>query len=316
MTGEHRKALVIGANGQDGSYLCETLCARGYDVVAVGRQAQPRWPSPSGIYRYVSCDIADTTMLEDLLRETAPDMVFHFAAIHGAAGFDYEAVWRQVHLVNTLSVHAILEYIRAVRPGCGLVYASSAKVFGTPLPAHITEATPRQSTCIYSITKNAANGLIDYYRARHGAQASVLYLFNHESSRREAGYFIPRIADALTRAKADGGKTGLHTLDFACDWGDAREYMEITADIGERGLGEDYVLSTGRTWTGREMVTQLFARHGLDHAKHLTEKAAPATQPVALYHADNARLKARLCRVPERSILDVFDDMLQQMPAP
>ena len=35
MTGNPpRKALVLGVNGQDGSYLAEQLCARGLDVTA------------------------------------------------------------------------------------------------------------------------------------------------------------------------------------------------------------------------------------------------------------------------------------------
>lgn len=305
-------ALVLGANGQDGSYLCEILCARGFDVVGAGRQSAPRWPAPAGAYRYRPCDIADPAAVTALLRDTAPDIVFHFAAIHGAAGFDYEAAWAELHQVNTVSVHAVLAYIRTEKSGCGLVYASSAKVFGTPLPGRIDETTPRISADLYSITKNAAHALIDYYRARHSVRASVLYLFNHESVRRPSNYFIPRIAAALNKARSGGGKSEIHSLDFACDWGDAREYMEIAADIAERGLGEDYVLATGKTWTGLEMVGQLFARHGLDHAGHIAEIAPGGGQK--FYQASNARLKEKLGRVPRRSILDVFDDFLAGAP--
>ena len=70
------------------------------------------------------CDIADIDALSRILAEERPDLIFHFAAIHGPAGFDYEAVWRQAHLVNTISVHAALEYVRTGNPDCGLVYAS------------------------------------------------------------------------------------------------------------------------------------------------------------------------------------------------
>jgi GDPmannose 4,6-dehydratase len=305
------KALVLGANGQDGSYLCEILCARGFDVVAVGRQPQSRWPVAGSHFRYRACDIADMDALAALLRETAPDIVFHFAAIHGPAGFDYEAVWRQAHQVNTLSVHGVLDYIRTVNHGCGLVYASSAKVFGSPPPAQVDEDTPRLSTDIYAITKNAAHALIDHHRARHGAQASVLYLFNHESVRRDPSFFIPRVAEALANAlSGKGGKTSLYTLDFACDWGDAREYMDIAADIGERGLGQDYVLATGKTWMGRDMVDALFRQYGLNHADHIaTIASGPAPD---LYRASNSRLQGVLGRAPERSVLDVIADMLRE----
>jgi GDPmannose 4,6-dehydratase len=309
MEGAARKALVLGGNGQDGSYLSEILVSRGHDVTAVARQPQPRWPVADPRYRYRACDIADTSALEALLDDVRPGIIFHFAAIHGAAGFDYAPVSQVAHLVNTQSVRAVLDHVRRDNPACGFIYASSAKVFGAPLPARISEQTPRVSTCVYSSTKNAAHDLIDEYRARHGLAASVLYLFNHESPRRSADYFTPRIAKALARARRDGGKTELQTLDFACDWGDAREYMGIAADIGERGLGEDYVLASGKTWTGREMVAALFARHGLDYRDHLVETAAAASSPVALYHADVGKLRGRLGRTPRRSVLDVLDEM-------
>jgi GDPmannose 4,6-dehydratase len=302
------KALVLGVNGQDGSYLAEALCARGHAVIGAGRQDKARWPR-EGI-AYSQCDIADPDALLGLLRGVAPGIVFHMAAIHGAAGFSYESVWRQAHAVNTLSVQAILEYIRNEKPSCGLVYASSAKAFGPDMPARIDEDSPRRSTCIYTVTKNATRDLIDYYRVRHGVAASVLYLFNHESPRRPKEYFVPRVAGALAAALAGKAPTSLLSLDFVSDWGDAREYMDIAIDVAEHGLGQDYIVATGQTWTGRDMVRQLFARRGLDYVAHVTE-TKPVSGPVSQYRADNARLRAHIGRVPTHSVLDVCEDILR-----
>lgn len=310
-----RTALVLGANGQDGSYLCEALCAREYVVTAVGRQPKARWPIAVSNYTYRACDIADMTALAALLSGTRPGAVFHVAAIHGPAGFDYEAVWESAHQVNTLSVHAVLDHIRRENPGCGLVYASSSKVFGSPMPALVDETSPRLSTCIYSTTKNAAHSLIDYYRARHGVAASALYLFNHESPRRDAAFFIPRVAAALAAARAGTGpKSRLQTLDFTADWGDAREYMDLSIDVAERGLGADYVMATGISWNARQMVETVFRRNGLDYAAHIETAvngpAAPATQAV------NKRLLHAIGRAPSHSILDVVEELASHRAAP
>ena len=300
--------LVLGVNGQDGSYLAEALRARGHAVTGAGRQESARWPR-EGV-RYVQCDIANPDAVLGLLRTTAPDIVFHVAAIHGAAGFSYEAVWRQAHAVNTISVHGILDYIRRENPSCGLVFASSAKVFGPDMPRRIDEDSPRRSTCIYTITKNAARELIDYYRIRHKVAASVLYLFNHESPRRLPEFFIPRLASALATARAGSGPTPIHALDFSSDWGDAREYMEIAIDVAERGLGKDFILATGKTWTGRELAAELFARHKLDYRTHITE-TNPASGAPPVWRADIARLTAHIGRAPARSVLDVCEDILR-----
>ncbi|MFN3077959.1 MAG: GDP-mannose 4,6-dehydratase, partial [Alphaproteobacteria bacterium] len=92
------RALVLGVNGQDGSYLAEALLRRGYEVAGCGRQAQSRYlpESTTARFRYHRLDLTDAPALEGLLTALDPDVVFHFAAIHGAAGFAYEPLWGDV----------------------------------------------------------------------------------------------------------------------------------------------------------------------------------------------------------------------------
>ena len=90
------------------------------------------------------------------------------AAIHGSAGYAYEASWREALAVNVGSVHACLEHMRRRCPAARLFYPSSLKVFGDPPPSEIDEETPRIGSCLYSITKNAATDLIHQYRADMG----------------------------------------------------------------------------------------------------------------------------------------------------
>src|ERR1041384_4555399 len=95
-----RSALVLGVNGQDGSYLAERLLARDYSVIGIGRQAQSRYVEPDTRFRYVALDLVDVAALERLLATIAPDLAFQVAAVHGASGFRYEPVWQQMMAVN------------------------------------------------------------------------------------------------------------------------------------------------------------------------------------------------------------------------
>ena len=52
------RSLVLGVNGQDGSYIAEVLLERGHKVVGVGRQAASRWVDPAR-FDYVPLDAAD-----------------------------------------------------------------------------------------------------------------------------------------------------------------------------------------------------------------------------------------------------------------
>ena len=107
-SGHERTTLVLGVNGQDGSYLAETLLAKGYRVVGVGRQQESRWVDPErDNFEYVECDLMDLDAFEVVLRSVVPHFAFHFAAVHGSSGFPYEDVWKAAHVVNTLSLHAL-----------------------------------------------------------------------------------------------------------------------------------------------------------------------------------------------------------------
>jgi len=309
---QHR-ALVLGVNGQDGSYLAESLLARGWSVHGVGRQAESRWLGDTRDFSYHELDLTDIDAFSTLLKALQPDFIFHMAAVHGASGFPYESHWKEAHAVNTLAAHAVLEYLRANAHNAAMIYASSSKVFGLELPAVVTESSPRTSSCIYSTTKNAATDLIRYYRLRHRVRASVIWTFNHESPRRGGEYFIPNIVNILANSILDPGFVGrIGTLQFASDWGDAAEYMDILTDIAEKLPGEDFILASGTTWAAKEFVDALFQRYQLCSQVHLIEQqlASPVTSPPD-WHADLSTLRNKLGRIPQRGILQVCDEILK-----
>ena len=300
-------ALVLGVNGQDGSYLAEALLARGYGVIGVGRQDGSRYVAPSAAFRYQSLDLTVTGPLGRLLAQCQPDMVFHMAAIHGASGFQYEPVWGDMMAVNVVSLHTVLEYARINNPQMRVVYASSAKIFGAQLRGELDETVPHQASCLYSIGKIASMELIQLYRRQHKIQAGSLILFNHESPRRPASYFIPIIAGSIAAAKADpSAKVQVKTLDFQTDWSSAKELMDIAVDVAERAPDQDFVMASGATWHGRAMVEAAFARHGLDYRHHVTE-TLPRQDPGPAFHASIARMGQCLNRQPQQTVLDVVD---------
>jgi GDPmannose 4,6-dehydratase len=304
-------ALVLGVDGQDGSYLAEHLLDRGRAVVGVGRREAPRYVEQgrSG-FTYVSMDLTDLDGLDRLLEEHRPESLCHFAAVHGPAGFAYEPRWKELHAVNVAVTHGLLEHLRTRAPGGHLLFPSSAKVFGAVLPSRVSEATPRQSTCLYSLTKNTSHELIEHYRDLHGVRATVVHLFNHESPRRPGGFLIPMLVDAAARGLSGGGeKTELRTLDFHANWGDAREYMALCADLLDRRVGEDLIMAHDTTWYGADFAEALFARHGLEYRDHLD--VLDFGKRSSGFRVDTARLEAALGKRPVRDILEVCDEILR-----
>jgi GDPmannose 4,6-dehydratase len=305
------RSLVIGVNGQDGSFLAENMLRRGYSVVGIGRDDSSRYVNPTRGFTYEKLDVLDLGALEGLLRRVAPDVVFHFAAVHGAAGFEYEPIWRDMMAVNVLSLHVLLEHARLRGRSMRIVYAGSAKIFPTPLSGTIDEATPARATCLYSIGKIASRELVMQYRERHGVAATNLIFFNHDSARRPPGYFLPTIAAAIAGAKEDRSfKSRVKTLDFRIDWSAAPELMDLAIDLAERSDVAEVVMASGRTWHGRVAVERLFERHGLDSRDHIVE-ALPRSEPGPEFRVDIARLVAAAGRRPQCQLSDIVDPMVE-----
>lgn len=305
-----KKAVVIGANGQDGTFLVKHLLQKNYLVMGIGRQMGPRVPINFPQFTYYQADLNQADVLSGPLTSFKPDLIFHFAAVHTSAGGDYESQLDSVLKVNVGSVHTALEHIRS-NPDCRFIYASSAKVFGNPLPSFIDETTHKTNQCLYSISKNTAFHIIDYYRNKYKLFASVVFLFNHESELRPANFFISKILDCLAAAVRNPTHiTEINTLNFHCDWGSAEEFMDIVVDIIEKAPSEDFVLATGNCTYARDLVAHLFSNYGLSYDHNFLEKFPFDDSPERSYKVDNSKLNRLLQRTPTVDIFDVCKNIL------
>ena len=218
--------------------------------------------------------------------------------------------------VNVLALHVLLEHARTRRRDLRIIYASSAKLFGSPLVGLIDEESPRTATCLYGIGKLASSSLIEQYRERHDVAAANLYLFNHELIRRPADFFVPTIVRGIAAARCDRrARTSLRTLSFRMDWSSAIELMDIAVDAAERAPGRDFVLASGKTWHARDAVNAAFHRYGLDYRDHICETAAPC-DPGPDFKVSLARLEGAVGRAPARDFLAIVDEMLSATVPP
>jgi GDPmannose 4,6-dehydratase len=307
-------ALILGVNGQDGSYLAEALLRRGFSVVGIGRDSASRFVPAGPAFRYASLDLTDQDGLARLIHQANPDIAFHVAAVHGAigSGFTYEAYWQTMMQVNVFALHSLLEHARTANQAMRIVYAGSAKVFPTPWVGSIDLMTPMRATCLYGIGKLAARDLLSQYRAMHGVRGTNLILFNHDSARRPPHFLLPILAAAIARAKTDASaRQALRTLNFTIDISAADEIMDMLAEAAARdALGEEHVVASGQSIDARRFVTDLFARYGLNAADHLVEDE-PAKAPPASYAPNIGSFASAAGKQPTKSAFDIVGDILK-----
>jgi GDPmannose 4,6-dehydratase len=311
------RALVLGVNGQDGSYLAQALLARGDQVVGVGRQAASRYVQDHPRFTYTAADLADERQVAALVRSVEPECIYHFAAVHGptGSGFTYEPVFADMLGVNVAALHVALEYARTRNRGARIFYAGSSKVFASPLAGRIDETRPMQVSCLYSLGKLAARDLMRLYARDHGVQATNLILFNHDSPRRPADYLLPMLAQTIARAKVDPRHTlRVRTLDFWADWSAAEELMEIVADLSAAPFAPEVILASGQAVYARSAVAELFASHGLKADDHIVEDRPTRAQASAGFQVRLDRLE-ELARRPSKTMFDVVSELFEAQPA-
>lgn len=310
--GYQKKILVLGVNGQDGSFIAESQIALGNFVYGVGRQSTSRWVNPCNNFKYVELNLTNLKSLKNLLNSILPDLIFHFSAVHGPSGYDYESVWNDMHTVNMLTIHLILEHIKSKNTKSKLIYASSSKTLSFN-DQEILEDTPKISNCLYTITKNTAYELILYYRNKYEIDASTIWLFNHESLRRPEGYFVHKITDIVVSVLKDKKfYCDIGDLNFWCDWGDAKEYMHIISFSISKIKHHDFLLSTGETLNAQIHCKELFSQFDLnieDHVKIYTS-TDNLTNIKPPWVAKPKKLKMMCGISPENNFLDICKEII------
>ncbi len=274
-----RRALITGITGQDGSYLCELLLAKGYEVHGLIRRSssfntariEPFYKDPHlqdtrMLLHYG--DLTDGTSLSCLVKEIMPDEVYNLAAqSHVRVSFDMPVYSVQVGAVGTLQ---LLEALRAAGNGAKFYQASSSEMYGQVAETPQTEKTPFHPRSPYACAKVFSYWQTVNYREAYGMFACNGILFNHESPRRGETFVTRKITRAATRIKEGlQKKLYLGNLDARRDWGFAGDYVEAMWLMLQQDEPDDFVIATGETRSVREFVEEVFAQLDLDWREHV-----------------------------------------------
>jgi GDPmannose 4,6-dehydratase len=273
------RALITGITGQDGSFLTELLLEKGYEVYGIIRRSSsfntdridhlyqdPHEPETR--LRLVYGDLNDSSSLNTILRQTAPDEIYNLGAqSHVRVSFDVPEYTGEVTGLGTVR---ILEAIReaGIRPK--FYQASSSELFGKVLETPQTERTPFYPRSPYGCAKAYAYWITVNYRESYGLFACNGILFNHESERRGETFVSRKITRAATRIKLGlQEKLYLGNLDARRDWGYARDYVEAMWLMMQAAEPDDFVIATGETHSIREFLDEAFGYLNLDWNKYV-----------------------------------------------
>jgi GDPmannose 4,6-dehydratase len=315
-----KTALIIGANGQDASYLAEFLIEKNYTVHGtIRRNSVPESQTTriqhlhdKDLITLHYADLTDPISIETVIQKLQPHEIYHLAAqSHVQISFDLPQYTLDVNGGGTL---AVLEAVRRFSPHSKVYHAATSEMFGNSadMDGFQRETTPMVPVSPYGCAKLYAHTLCRNYAQSYGMFVCSGILFNHESPRRGINFVTNKVA--LQAAKIHLGmadKLVLGNLDAKRDWGHAKDYVEGMWLMLQQETPDSYVLATGETRSVREMVNYVFNRVDLDINKYV-QTADKYCRPEELHYLRGDASKARtvLGWNPKISFSSMMDEMV------
>lgn len=270
-TENHKRALITGVTGQDGSYLAELLLEKGYEVHGVIRRSSTDYREriahledhPHFHLHYG--DLGDSMSILNIVSRVRPDELYNLAAqSHVQVSFDVPEFTADIDATGVLRV---LEAVRlcGLQDTCRIYQASTSELYGKVEEVPQRETTPFHPYSPYAVAKQYGFWIVKEYREAYGMFCCSGILFNHESERRGETFVTRKITLAAARiAQGRQEKLYLGNLSSLRDWGYAKDYVECMWLILQNRKPEDFVIATGVQHSVREFCRLAFHYAGIE----------------------------------------------------
>jgi len=324
-----KKALVTGVTGQDGSYLAESLLAKGYKVYGlIRRSSTDTTERTRGFihhphFEFIEGDITDASCMSRIVSGIKFDEIYNLAAMsHVGTSFDQPMTTCSIDAIGPLN---ILEAIRQFSPKTKYYQASTSELFGDTLDAPQSESTAFNPNSPYAVAKLYAHHLVALYRRAYNIFACAGILFNHESERRGETFVTRKITkyvamlqrwmdvnDGFPKVDVDVFPLALGNIEAKRDWSHAIDMVEGMWMMLQHESPDDYVLGSGETHSVKDFLELAFGTIGLSYKDYVVvDPKFYRPADVNLLHADPSKAKTVLGWNPTISFGEMIDMMVQ-----
>lgn len=274
-----KKALVLGATGQDGSYMIDLLLKKNYEVHGLYRKSSVG--NTNSINHLIDNnkifnkrfflhkgDLLDTVSLNNIINSINPNEIYNFAD-QDHVGWSYE-IPSYSFRTTALSVIEIFEILRKNKKKIKYFQPISSNIFGETSNFKQNEKTVPEPNSIYALAKTTALYASKMYSKVYKLHICGAIFFNHESPKRHSDYVSKKIVQNVCEI-FHGKKKYIYlgNIKSKIDWGYAKEYVEYAWKIMQKKKPDFYVIGSGKNNSVEYFVKKCFEYVGLNYKKYI-----------------------------------------------
>lgn len=316
------RALVTGAGGFVGQWLCKALLREGWQVAATTIGTLPPVGTLSGSelsaihWRAIDLRLGaeERRSFRALLEAQPPDAIFHLAAVsfQPAAGRDRATALGVNVGALALLLDGLQEPRRAGVLDPVLLVIGSGEQYGR----HPAEAQPLPETAacapltFYGATKLGQEAVALSAFRSDGVRVIATRSFNHSGAGQAPQFLLPALVQRAVAARRDGTAVSIGNTETVRDFLHVEDVVAAYISLVARGTpGEVYNVCSGSGVRVGELAAEVLAATGVRTAPQ-PDPALQRTVDVPMLVGDPGKLRAATGWTPRRSRTDIITDLL------
>lgn len=302
------RVLITGASGFAGGYLARECVRDGDEVVGVSRSGQ----IPDGCGDGRALDLLDGEGVQAIVRDVAPDVVYHLAAL-SSVGRSWDEPSRTLSDNVAMAVN-LLEALRFEAPTSRVVWVSSCEVYGAPDSLPVAEDAPLKPANPYAVSKTTGELLARVYIDAYGLDLVLARPFNHAGPGQRSMFILSSLARQAAEAVLSGNDsfeilTG--NPDTCRDFTDVRDVVRAYRLLATGDEPAVYNVSSGRSISAADQVRLLAELVAPIQVRHVVDPDRVRAHEVMDLRGDHDRLTAATGWRPEIPLRETMSDTIE-----
>jgi GDP-4-dehydro-6-deoxy-D-mannose reductase len=313
------RALVTGAAGFAGQWLCRELLHSGWDVW--GTRLDDALPDgaldadSAKSVRWWSGDLRAADSAHEMIGAARPDAIFHLAGIAHVPSANADPAGTLD--VNVIVAARILGDVRTRRATGTLdpvvIVVGSGEQYGRHEAAELplTESAAQNPMGVYAASKAAQEVLALEAHRTGGVRVIAVRPFNHTGPGQSPNFVIPALVRRAIALRGSGKPLVMGNTDTIRDFSHVQDVAHAYIAIAERGAaGEAYNIASGVGTDMASLAHRILALAGAD-AKLQTDPALVRPADVPALVGSAAKLRAATGWTPRHSLDTILEELIR-----